>query len=118
WIFDGADPFPRLQLHADQERNPLKRWAKRYTVRRFENFCRNAARDAHLVSAHNAAVVERFKDVWHDRCHAFDRSFVTDSVLISDADLAERQRRLLDATQPLKLVVAGRQIAIKATDHV
>src|SRR5205814_3020235 len=35
WVFDGADPFPRMQLHADQERNPLKRWAKRHTVRRF-----------------------------------------------------------------------------------
>src|SRR2546430_3760741 len=30
WIFDGADPFPRLKLHADQQSNPIKRWVKRY----------------------------------------------------------------------------------------
>jgi glycosyltransferase involved in cell wall biosynthesis len=72
-----------------------------------------------LVFAHNAAVVERFRDVWDaKRCHAFDRSFVTDATLISDAELAERQRRLMDTTAPLRLVAAGRQIAIKATDHV
>lgn len=118
WVFDGADPFPRLKLHAQQERNPLKRWAKRYRVGRFEDFCRDAVRDADLVFAHNAAVVERFKDVWSDRCHAFDRSFVTEQVLISDTDLLDRQRTLLDPSQPLKLVIAGRQIAIKATDHV
>ncbi|MEO6434899.1 MAG: glycosyltransferase family 4 protein, partial [Tepidisphaeraceae bacterium] len=118
WIFDGADPFPRLELHASQEKNFIKRLAKKYTVRRFARFCREAIHDADLVFAHNAAVAERFKDVWSKRCHQFDRSFVTDAILISDAELHERQQRLLDATQPLRLVVAGRQIAIKATDHV
>jgi glycosyltransferase involved in cell wall biosynthesis len=64
-------------------------------------------------------VVERFHDVWDERrCHAFDRSFVTDEILLSDAELAARQHRLRDATKALCLVVAGRQIAIKATDHV
>jgi glycosyltransferase involved in cell wall biosynthesis len=118
WVFDGADPFPRLELHARQERNPLKRWAKQYRVRRFGRFCRDAMRDADLVFAHNVAVVERFKDVWSERCHMFDRSFVTDQILIDQADLSQRQRTLLDPARPLKLVVAGRQIAIKATDHV
>ena len=118
WIFDGADPFPRLQLHADQQANPLKRWLKHYALRRFEQFCQEAVRDADLVFAHNAAVVERFKHVWNSRCFQFDRSFVTDSILISTSELEERQRRLLDTTSPLKLLVAGRQIAIKGTDHV
>jgi glycosyltransferase involved in cell wall biosynthesis len=118
WVFDGADPFPRLELHAREEKNPIKRWAKNMSVKRFKKFCNDAVRDADLVFAHNAAVVERFKDVWNERCHQFDRSFVTDSVLISDAELQACQQRLLDTTQPLRLVAAGRQIAIKGTDHV
>ena len=118
WIFDGADPFPRMQLHASQEKNPLKRWLKKRAVKHFENFCRRAIADADLVFAHNAAVVERFKDVWNPRCHQFDRSFVTDATLISDDELKQRQQKLLDASQPLKLVAAGRQIKIKATDHI
>jgi glycosyltransferase involved in cell wall biosynthesis len=119
WVFDGADPFPRLELHAKQQKNPVKRWLQSTLVKRFAGTCREAVKNSDLVFAHNAAVVERFKDVWDERrCHAFDRSFVTDEILLSDADLAERQRRLLDASRPLRLVAAGRQIAIKATDHV
>jgi glycosyltransferase involved in cell wall biosynthesis len=119
WIFDGADPFPRLELHAREARNPLKRFFKKLAVANFEKFCRRAVSEADLVFAHNVAVVERFKDAWEPaRCHQFDRSFVTDANLLSDAELADRQRKLLDDSQPLKLVAAGRQIAIKATDHV
>lgn len=119
WVFDGADPFPRLELHAQQQKNPLKRWVQSALVRRFAGTCRSAVKRSDLVFAHNAAVVERFRDVWDDRrCHAFDRSFVTDEILLSDEELAKRQRRLLEADRPLRLVVAGRQIAIKGTDHV
>ena len=119
WVFDGADPFPRLELHAKQQKNPIKRWLQTMMVKRFAGTCRNAVQNCDLVFAHNAAVVERFRDVWDERrCHAFDRSFVTDAILLSDDELAERQRRLRDASTPLRLVAAGRQIAIKATDHV
>ena len=119
WVFDGADPFPRLELHAKQQKNPIKRWLQSALVKRFAGTCRNAVKNSDLVFAHNAAVVERFRDVWDERrCHAFDRSFVTDEILLSEAEFAERQRRLLDASQPLRLMAAGRQIAIKATDHV
>ena len=61
---------------------------------------------------------ERFKYVWNDHCHQFDRSFVTDATLITTQQLEDRRRFLTDSAQPLRLVVAGRQIAIKATDHV
>lgn len=119
WVFDGADPFPRLELHARQQKNFIKRLAQQWLVKRFAKMCRDAVMHADLVFAHNAAVVERFKDVWEPRrCHAFDRSFVTDATLISDAELTQRRQRLLDPTSPLRLVVAGRQIKIKATDHV
>jgi glycosyltransferase involved in cell wall biosynthesis len=119
WVFDGADPFPRLELHAKQQRNPIKRWLQGMLLKRFARTCRNAVKHSDLVFAHNAAVVERFRDVWDARrCHAFDRSFVTDEILLSADELAERQRRLQDGSTPLRLVAAGRQIAIKATDHV
>jgi glycosyltransferase involved in cell wall biosynthesis len=119
WIFDGADPFPRMELHVSQQKNPIKRWALGYLLRRFAAVSREAVVSADLVFSHNAATVERYKDIWDARrCFAFDRSFVTDAIVISDAELAERQQRLMDASQPLRLVAAGRQIAIKATDHV
>jgi glycosyltransferase involved in cell wall biosynthesis len=119
WVFDGADPFPRMELHAKQQKNPVKRWMQLWLARHFAKTCRDAVQNSDLVFAHNAAVVERFKDVWDDRrCHAFDRSFVTDSILIDDGEVVQRQQRLRDSSTPLRLVAAGRQIAIKATDHV
>ena len=84
WLFDGADPFPRLELDAAKEPNPIKRFAKKIATKRKIRFCRDAIRQADLVFAHNAAVVERFKDVWNDRCHQFDRSFVTSEILVAD----------------------------------
>lgn len=116
WLFDGADPFPRLELEASKEKRLLKRIAKKLATRRKIAFCRDAIRNADLVFAHNAAVVERFKDVWGERCHAFDRSFVTDEILISD--LKPQIERLRDTSRPLRLVCAGRQVRIKGTDQV
>jgi glycosyltransferase involved in cell wall biosynthesis len=118
WLFDGADPFPRLELAARQEPDLLKRIAKRLVVAWFARFCRRAIADADLVFTHNSSVVERFRSVWSERCHAFDRSFVTDDNLLTDAEFAATEARLRDRSGPLRLVAAGRQIAIKATDHV
>jgi glycosyltransferase involved in cell wall biosynthesis len=118
WLFDGADPFPRLELAAREERDLLKRIAKRLLVAWFGRFCRRAIADADLVFTHNSSVVARFKSVWSERCHAFDRSFVTDANLLTDAESAAAEARLRDASGPLRLVAAGRQIAIKATDQV
>lgn len=118
WLFDGADPFPRLELHARSEKNPLKRMAKLAATKRKIAFCRKAIAQADLVFAHNAAVVERFADVWNDRCHQFDRSFVTDDILISDEQLEKQSTRWKHQHLPLRLMCAGRQIAIKGTDHV
>ena len=99
WLFDGADPFPRLELEASSEKNPLKRFAKQLATKRKISFCRDAIQRADLVFAHNAAVVERFKDVWNGRCHAFDRSFVTDEILIPE--LKFQIPKLLDTRLPL-----------------
>jgi glycosyltransferase involved in cell wall biosynthesis len=79
--------------------------------------CRDAVRSCDLVFAHNASVVERFSDVWGRHCHQFSRSFVTDATVLSQADIDARRLLLCDTTPPFRLVSAGRQIAIKGTDH-
>ena len=106
----------RLELEASRETNPLKRLAKRIATRRKLEFCRDAIQSAELVFAHNAAVVERFSDVWNGRCHAFDRSFVTDEILISD--LKSQISNLLDTSRPLRLICAGRQIRWSRHPHL
>jgi glycosyltransferase involved in cell wall biosynthesis len=118
WVFDGADPFPRLQQHVAQERNALKRFSRALLAKRLESFCRKAISDADLVFAHNHAVSDRFKAVWNERCHTFNRSFVRQSMLITGEQAAQRKERLLDRSRPLRIIVAGRQIPMKATDHV
>jgi glycosyltransferase involved in cell wall biosynthesis len=118
WNFDGADPFPRLERLADEMRNPLKRFVRRWMNRRFSDFCRYAIQNADMSWSHNAAVPARFADVWNGRCHQFNRSFVTDAIILSDDATRAKETRLLDNSRPLRLVVAGRQIRIKGTDHV
>ncbi|MFT3788167.1 MAG: glycosyltransferase [Tepidisphaeraceae bacterium] len=118
WLFDGADPFPRMDDDIARMRNPIKRLILKALHKQFVGFCRTAIRDADLVFAHNKAVQERFADVWSDRCYQFDRSFVTDSILVSDDRTEELKCRLLDRSRPLRLVSAGRQVMIKATDQV
>jgi glycosyltransferase involved in cell wall biosynthesis len=118
WVFDGGDPFPQWRFAANQDKNFVKRQAKLWVIRRFETFLTSAIPEADVVFAHNNSVVSRFKDVWGPHCHQFDRSFVTDDLLLTNEEIAQRQALLRDASQPLRMVAAGRQIAIKGTDHV
>ncbi|HEV2293108.1 MAG TPA: glycosyltransferase [Tepidisphaeraceae bacterium] len=118
WIFDGGEPFVRLAQQADQMRNPAKRFIRRWMNRRFLEFCRNAIRTADLTFAHSDAPRQRFADVWNGKCYQFNRSFVTDDIILSDEDARAVEARLLDRARPLRLVAAGRQVRIKATDHV
>lgn len=118
WVFDGADPFPRLHRDVGEEANPLKRLVKQNLVRRFEQFCHRAMAEADLVFTHNQSVMTRFKNLWSKRCHTFERSFVKQSFLINAEQAELRQQSILDTSQPLRLLTAGRQTAIKATDHI
>lgn len=119
WNFDGADPFPRLELQVKQERNWFKKLGKYLWVKQFSKFCRRAMQEADVVFAHNESVKQRFSEAWDSqKCHLFHRTFVLDSILISQAELQARQQNLLNPAHSLRLVVAGRQIYIKATDHV
>jgi glycosyltransferase involved in cell wall biosynthesis len=118
WVFDGADPFPRLAQYVTEESNPLKRLFKHKMVKQFENFCVKAIAEADLVFAHNASVVERFEQVWSHHCHSFNRSFVRQQMLLSNQQAEHRIQKILDRSQPLRLVITGRQIPIKAPDHV
>ncbi|MGH7895651.1 MAG: glycosyltransferase family 4 protein, partial [Candidatus Binatia bacterium] len=118
WVFDGSDAIPRLRAHAQSRSNVFKRQAWALLVRHREAFTRRAVRESDLVFAHNAAVVERFADVWNERCHFFDRTFVTQETLVTDEVWHTRATALADVRRPLRLVVAGRQIGIKGTDHI
>ena len=118
WVFDGGDPFPQWEFHARTIKNPLKRWARLMQLKRLEKLCGRAIAEAELVFAHNSSVVDRFKTTWNGRCHQFHRSFVTQELLIDDEHLSRRRAALLDRSQPLKLIAAGRQIAIKGTDQL
>ncbi|MBI4781345.1 MAG: glycosyltransferase [Oscillatoriophycideae cyanobacterium NC_groundwater_1537_Pr4_S-0.65um_50_18] len=118
WVFDGADPFPRLAEYVAEEPNPLKRLFKHRVVKQFEGFCTKAVAEADLVFAHNASVAERFNQVWSNHCHSFNRSFVTQQMLPNAQQIERRIQNILDETQPLRMVIAGRQIPIKAPDHV
>ncbi len=118
WVFDGADPFPRLEMGVSQTRNSMKRWAMAVALKQFKAFCHRVFETADLVYVHNDAVARRFAAVWNNRSYLLPRTFVTEAVLVDEAELERRRQQLLDAAHPLRLVVAGRQIAIKATDHV
>jgi glycosyltransferase involved in cell wall biosynthesis len=118
WVFDGGDPFPQWRFAANQDKSFMKRQAKLWVIRRFETFLNGAIPEADLVFAHNNSVVSRFKDAWGSHCHQFDRSFVTDDLLLTNDQIAQRQKMLRDTSGPLRMLAAGRQIAIKGTDHV
>src|SRR4029453_11346337 len=77
WVFDGADPFPRLELAAREEPSLVMRLGKRAAIASFRRFCVRALAEADLVFMHNSSVVERFRESWNERCHRFDRSFAT-----------------------------------------
>lgn len=119
WNFDGADPFPRLELQVTQEHNIFKKTGKYLWVKQFAKFCRRAMQEADIVFAHNESVKLRFAEVWNEqKCHLFHRTFVTDNILISQAQWHARQQNLFNLDRPIRLVAAGRQIFIKGTDHV
>lgn len=118
WIFDGADPFDRLELHAESQRNPLRRIVWRCHNARFGRFCNRVLSEADLVFAHNESVVTRFRTHWSpETCHLFPRSFVT-SDIISDASEASVRALSRSPSDPFRIVVLCRQIRIKGTDRV
>lgn len=115
-VFDGSDEVERrweAVRHGSRVKWPLRWLFARY----FDGFCRRAIGAANLVFAHNASIPRRYAEAWRTHCHEFPRSFVTDDLLISDAALEERALRIRTG-DPLVLAVVGRQVPIKATDHV
>jgi len=118
WIFDGADPFPRYQEIIRLEPNPVKKLIRQFLMWDFKRFCQRIIPKAGLVFSHNDSAVQRFKKIWGDNCHLFPRTFVRDTMLLDAAQLEKRCEFLADTSRPLRLIVAGRQILIKATDHV
>ncbi len=119
WIMDGGDATGQRALRAADERNPVKRFVRVRFHNHLLRFEHRAVREADLVFAHNRATPKRFARAWGPHCHVFDRSFVTDEMLIAPEQLEQRIARLTapDAG-PLRLAVASRLTAIKAVDEV
>lgn len=117
FVFAG-DPLPGRRRAIVSGRNPAKRLAKGLAVRSFDTFCRQAVRESDLVFAHDPAVAKRFNRDWNDRCHTFARPPIGDADLAGPAVLARRQKRLGDATRPLRLVTLGPPTATAGVDHL
>jgi glycosyltransferase involved in cell wall biosynthesis len=117
WVMDGGDAAAQRQLQVAQERNFLKRWRRRWIVDRLSRFETERITSADLVFAHNRSTPKTYAHCWGPNCHTFDRSFVTDSMLLSTDGLQQRAQRLADTSRPLRLVIASRLVAIKAVDE-
>lgn len=117
-IFDGGDIVQQRRAAANRHRNVFKRPFLRIRAERLFRFCRQAIPQSDLVFAHNDSVHKHFGDVWHDRCHIFYRSFVTESMKPTPDQIEDRADRMRDLERPFRLVVASRMVEIKAVDHV
>lgn len=118
WVMDGGDASRQWELQARAEPKWWKRRARVAFVRYRRRFEFRCVATADLVFAHNHSTPQTFARVWGPHCHVFVRSFVSDEMVLSDADLEARGVRWQDRSRPLRLVVASRLAPIKAVDEV
>src|SRR6266850_1542917 len=100
-VFDGGDLIGQTRLRASQEKNWAKRMVEKLSAQRLEKFCHSAVGAADLVYAHNPCVAEHLSDVWGSHCHLFERSFVSNEMILSASELAHRRNVLRDGASPL-----------------
>lgn len=112
---DGADPIGRFDEKIRRETSKVKKLATRLIRGHFERFFRRAAAQADLTLFHNPVTARRFRP-FAKRSETFARSFVEDEFLLSDSQLAARERQL-EVRGPLRLLMAGRLIPMKGVDH-
>jgi glycosyltransferase involved in cell wall biosynthesis len=118
WCFDGGDLIGQMHARVASTQGIARRMMLRFRNSCMIRHCRDCVREADLVFSHNAATKVHLANVWGAHCHEFDRSFVTDNLVATDAVVRDRSQALLDKTIPLRLAVASRLISIKAIDHV
>ena len=118
WVMDGGDFIAQREIRASRERNWLKRTLRRLKHARLRAFERKAVREADLVFAHNYSTPRHYPGLWGPHCHVFERSFVTDSIIIGRDELERRCTALAAVSRVVRLVVASRLTPIKAVDEV
>ncbi|HEY0008697.1 MAG TPA: glycosyltransferase [Tepidisphaeraceae bacterium] len=114
----AEDPFPALARYAATGRNPAKRIAKTLAVRRLEQFCGRAIREADLTFSHNISIAERFAAACNDRCHTFAPSGLRDADLADETTRCARFGRLIDEPAPLRLFCNGGAQLTRGVDHL
>lgn len=115
FLGDGADPIGRFHEKMERERSPVKKVKTWLLMKEFQAFARRAARGAEVTFFHNPITASRFGR-YARRQHTFFRTFVDDRVRLSAEGLEEKARRV-EVEQPLRLVMAGRLIAMKGVHH-
>lgn len=117
FVFAG-DPLPGREKAITSGRNPAKILAKRMAVRTFAAFCRQAAREADAVFAHDPAVQKRFAKDWNDRCETFVASPIGDDALATPKLIAARLKRLANPKSELNIIAIAGRGATAGVDHV
>jgi glycosyltransferase involved in cell wall biosynthesis len=117
FIFGRDDTEDRLRL-VNRARRAAKRLVGHTLHWSMSSRLAQAVQESELVIAHGASVVKKYGATWDHRCHLVDRVEVRDAELLDGAGIEARRQVLLQDNRPLRVLCAGRQVAISGTDHV
>jgi len=115
FLGDGADPIGRFQEKLRRDRSPFKKFTTWVLMKQFHSFFRHAARCADVTFFHNPITESRFARFARTR-QTFFRTFVDRDILLTAEQLEARSNCLM-TDQPLRLIMAGRLIAMKGIHH-
>lgn len=115
FLGDGGDPISALDEKLGRDKTWMRRLGTRLLKRHFIRFARAAACHADVTFFHNPMTAERFARYVRRHVTLF-RTFVDDAMLLTPEAL-ERKIAALSADRPLRFLMAGRLIPIKAVDQ-
>ena len=115
FLGDGADPIGRFQEKLRRDRSPFKKFTTWILMKEFQSFFRHAARCADVTFFHNPITESRFARYARTH-HTFFRTFVESELLLTANQVEEKAQRVI-TEQPLRLIMAGRLIAMKGIHH-
>lgn len=117
FAFDGGDLIGQREASVRETSGRCRRTYRRLRNRYLRSRYRRAVQSADLVFTHNDATRRHFQDVWGPHCHQFDRSYVTEEMIVGRDEMASRIARLKSCPGRLRFVSASRLIPIKALDQ-
>jgi glycosyltransferase involved in cell wall biosynthesis len=106
----------RLQIIDAEERNPLRRWRRRYWERNQERAVRRSIAQAAGVQCNGLPTYQAYREL-NGRTHLYFDTRVTDAMLPDEHALETRLAAMLGGG-PLRLAFSGRLIAMKGADHL